>query len=104
MERDIDMNRNHINVNITGTYVDDDGVAQEINVTHEGMNFVHVNAFKEDADTYTMYTSAAGRYSFDYLANMLEDFIKNRVGIELFPGVLKIAIKHVYGDDDGGEH
>lgn len=86
-------NRNHLHVFITGTYVDDDGEKQEINVVHEDVDFLAVNTFKEDADNYVMNCSVAGRYNITYLDNILDNFIE-KVGDELFIALLDMVLKH----------
>ena len=84
--------RNHLHVFITGTYVDDDGEEQEINVVHEDVDFLAVNTFKEDADSYVMNCSVAGRYNVAYLDNILDNFIE-KVGDGLFIALLDHVLK-----------
>ena len=81
-----------MHVFITGTYVGDDGEEQEINVVHEDVDFLAVNTFKEDADSYVMNCSVAGRYNITYLDNILDNFIE-KVGDELFIALLDMVLK-----------
>ena len=83
-------NRNHLNVTITGTYMDDNGEQHEINVTHEDRDFINVNTFKwYDDDNYEMDDSVVGQCNFIYLVNIIEE-TGRRMGVEAFQAMLEI--------------
>ena len=92
---------NHLTVTITGTYVGDDGNEHEVNAMYEDMGFVYLNAFKEGNDSYDMDTGAVGYACVYYWGNILEDLIRNRVGLEMAPMLLDIVQKRIReGRDD----
>lgn len=92
---------NHLTVSISGTIMDENGAEHEVNAKYEDMDFVYVNAIKEGDDVYTLDTDALGFACVYYWGNILEDLLRNRVGLETAPMLLDIVQKRIReGRDD----